>query len=461
MSVWGAICVYLQHIRRTNSKDMTDNSRAIARKEAISAKNNRHVKWLTLKMNTVCPITGDKLWTTREELKEAQFFLRRAWAHTLLHIMKEEVDVKWSKMHEFSGRTRQSWINVTNGMWLNEKERSNPADHGNYRPVTNGFIKTVSETLEGHHFRLYTQAFVECWMLGLEVDWNNGHQQKFTRDRLGFKTLTNGWGPFGLEQTKFSDRAMEDMSSPTLFAIKDCGASDDPLLMDTFPLLEVDDETEGQVRVWEYILDCEDAVFHLKDAKTGEPDPRAVNAHSMWFQMSEHSPLTEENRMVDLKRFQSDANEYTVNQVRDMIELNLVDPMQGNQMIQDIERQMRVEEEINKVEEIEDEIAEFGEDLDQFDEDLKQTEQTLQKSLDLTPVPTEPQILKKADLSVETIEVKSQDKDMTEMGFLPTVHLPFEVHPAFLDEKMSGEVEFKVTVKYRNGVKVGHAIECI
>ena len=447
---------------------MTDNSRAIARKEAISAKNNRHVKWLTLKMNTLCPITGDKLWNTREELKEAQFFLRRAWAHTLLHIMKEEVDVSWSKMHEFSGRTRQSWINVTNAFWLTEGQRMDSEKYGAYRPVTNGFIKKVSETLEMKwKYRLYTQAFVDCWMLGLEVDHNNGHQQKFTRDRLGMPELGIEHYPDGqprkmppfldAQWTTFSSWAETSVSEEILFAISTPNErGEDVELLDTFPLLEVDDETEGQVRVWEYLLEVENQAFpHLKNAETGEPDPRAVNAHSMWMQMSEFSPLQPEKRMADVKRFQGDGVEYTPNQIRDMVELNLIDAMQGNQMIQQIERQRKFDEEVNTFEEIQDAQDEWEEDLELHGKEAEQ------KESHLTPIPTEPQILKKADLSVETIEVKSQDKDMTEMGFLPTVHLPFEVHPAFLDEKMSGEVEFKVRVKYRNGVKVGHAIECI
>ncbi len=420
---------------------MTKNSKAIARSEAIRAKNNRHVKWLTINRNTKCPRTGEILWKTREELKEAQFHLRRAWAETLLHIMKHEIGISWSKMHEFSGRTRQSWINVTNALWMNEEEREHPEQFGNYRPVTNGFIKNVTNTLEGKwKYRLYTSTFVDCWLLGLEIDQNNGHQQGFVRNRLETKAITNGWGPLDVEQTDFSDWAVNNISEPNLFAIRSEG-SKMPKLVGAFPLLEVNDDSDGQIFAWEYLLHIEETVFPNVNPKTGEPDIRAVNSHSMWFQTSEHSPLDPERRMADVRKFTEDPHDYTVNQVRDMIEREILDPMQGNEMIQQLERVLKQEEIIADVEAKEDDFDEFSEDLNQFHDDHEHRLLTEARQRE-DEKPTDIQV-RKTDATGEDI-----------------ISLPFEVHPAFLDETLSGSVEFTVKIKYKEGVKVGHMIEC-
>ena len=153
------------------------------------------------------------------------------------------------------------------------------------------------------------------------------------------------------------------------------------------------------------------------------------------------------------------------------MKVDIIDEFQGNQLIQEIERDLQKEKEINIKEEESDANDEFGEDLDQYGEAMKFEERAknqLQikrakppKDFQDTDLPEKGVKITKDDRSTETIEVRGQDKEMVEMGFLPIVHLPFEVHPAFLDEKMSGSVEFKVKIKYKNGVKVGHMIECI
>ena len=161
---------------KKNSKSL---SRAIAKDNAIKAKKNRHVQWLTLGRDMKCPRTGEVLFKNGQEIREAQFYLRRAWAHTLLHIMREEIGIPWSQIQDFSGRTRQSWLNVVNAMYLSNEQARDREQFGSFRPVTDGFIRRVTETLEAEdrNVRLYTNYFVDAWLLGLEVDWNNNHQQ--------------------------------------------------------------------------------------------------------------------------------------------------------------------------------------------------------------------------------------------------------------------------------------------
>ena len=56
--------------------------------------------------------------------------------------------------------------------------------------------------------------------------------------------------------------------------------------------------------------------------------------------------------------------------------------------------------------------------------------------------------------------IAEQDNGMTQMGFLPTVHLPFEPHPNWLNE--DGEVEFKVVISFdKEGNKNGSMIKQI
>ena len=435
-------------------------SNAIAKANAISAKKNKHVQLLTLGRDMKCPRTGEVLFRNGREIREAQFYLRRAWAHTLLHIMKREIGIPWSQIQDFSGRTRQSWINVTNAMYLSPEQALDREQFGSFRPVTNNFIKRVTETLEAddRRFRLYTENFVDAWLLGLETNWNNGHQQRFTRERLGSPERVWGDFPdgqphpipahFDAKWTEFSEWCQMELSEDTMFAIKS-EVEGNPKLVDCFPLLEVNDDRDGQMFAWEYMIDLERTVFGDPDPDTGKPDERAVLNFNMWLHTSEHSPEEEEWKMADVERWKQEEKEYTKEQIQDMAQLDILDQYQAHVMILELERK---------------ELQEHMDASQERDDDEWETQiQETHEGYDNRPSYDEITGKKTKDSQSSSHFLLPQESvkptNLTDVQSVKPVSLTFDIDPKFLSENLNGKVEFRVAIKYKQGLKVGHSIE--
>jgi len=381
---------------------------------------NKHVQQLTLSRDMKCPRTGEILFKTKDEIREAQFYLRRAWAHTILHIMRDRIGIPARGIQDFSGRTRQSWNMVVNAMYLTPEQSKDREQFGAWKPVTDGFIRNVTETLEGEdrNFRIYTESFVQCWLLGMEVDWNNNHQQRFTINRLGSPVINLSIlkvpDYLDAHATDFTMFCHVELSDDTIFAIK---SEEDklPKLLDPFPLLEVNDRFIGEESVWDYVCELERIVFGDPDPVTEEPDPRAVNTFNMWLHTSEHSPKQDEWKMASIKKWTDTGEDYTEQQLREMVDLGLLDQYQAHMLIVEKEKRQSMEE--------------FALGLEEHSDELEIQEQ------------------------------ESQILVSNSSGPINPVTLTFEIDPKFLSVDQSGKVEFNVAIKYRHGMKIGHSIE--
>lgn len=444
------------------NENSTSVSRSSSNSRGIKSNKNRHVQLLTIGRDMKCPRTGQVLFQTQEEIREAEFYLRRAWAHTILHIVREHEQIPWRNIQDFTGRTRQSWNMVVNAFYLTAEQQRDPETYGRWKPVTDGFIRNVTETLEAEDrkFRLYTEYFVEAWLLGMEVTWNNGHQQRFTRERLGSVELTSDDFLDGqphvmpdfldAKWTEHSHFCQTELSENTLFSVrrepKGNPLNDDPsLLLPDFPLLETNDDAWGQQRVWEYMIELEERIFGDPDPITGEPDKRAVNLHAIWKHTHEESPFVKDQEMADVNKWK-ESEECTKEQIQEMMQLDILDEYQGHMMLLKWEKREYQEEEDAAAEEKMDDMESFAKDIEDDYANRPSRDEILGK--EKAPPPPTP------NTSAALVS-------RTNMQPITPVNLTFDIDPKFLNDEGVGSVNFKVNIKYKQGMKVGHSIEVV
>lgn len=175
-------------------------------KARSTARYNYDVECLTV---TRSKYRGDEVITlSAEERHDTEFLLRRMWAISVLHNLKMR-NMSWDDIQHRTGKSRQTWYNVTSSGFVPYEILSRPRERStqrremiadnNYRPVTNAFIHKVTETLREHGFRTNTPAFRYCFDVGMSVvdSWDATVSEDYTLfNRLGDSgtVLIREWG---------------------------------------------------------------------------------------------------------------------------------------------------------------------------------------------------------------------------------------------------------------------------
>lgn len=136
-----------------------ESSYMIAKRKAQSTARNEHVKALTVRMGD---LPSGQRGRAQKFLNE--YWLRRMWATQLLHDMKVELGWDWNVIHDNTGRTKQSWYNVTQGkipqaeyflerynnVVMGSKTVGRPKRHHdpNVHEISRTFIAEVTDKLE-------------------------------------------------------------------------------------------------------------------------------------------------------------------------------------------------------------------------------------------------------------------------------------------------------------------------
>ena len=263
--------------------DNINTGKRIARREAIAAARNPHVESLTV---------GRKVWDRGEHVTlnadqrhELEFHIRRMWAITLLANMKS-YGFTWDGIRKLTGKTRQTWNNVTNSGYVprhilkldsDNEERREYIDGASYRPVTNSFIRSVTQHIARANYTTHTSAFCYAITHHLTV-WENDFldlegDDQFIIGRVGEQYFKDAKGD-GVEVCA---------AVPQL--------SGDTVPVDMFPLLGIDDHTINNHFAHEQVIAVEWAAYGYRDGQTKEPHPNAKMALEMWKQ--------EQNAMAD------------------------------------------------------------------------------------------------------------------------------------------------------------------
>lgn len=185
----------------------TKTDYAIAKAKARALVRNPHVKALTLRQ---LDLSSGKRNRPQKELNE--YWLRRMWATQLLHDLKHVLDWSWDEIHDHTGRTKQSWHNVTqgkipNGQYFLDRYGTTPAISGPGRPkrhndpdvhhISRTFIAEVTTALE-RVGNVETQLFREAWEQGLRTYGDGLGQADDPVDRKERRnkvmTIWQSWG---------------------------------------------------------------------------------------------------------------------------------------------------------------------------------------------------------------------------------------------------------------------------
>ena len=151
---------------------------------------NKHVQLLTV-TSTGWGFTDEEKAArhTLEEQFEKQYLLRRMWMLSLLDYMKNDLKFDWEGIQKLTGRKRQTWGNLVTSEFvplddLSQGEKVDRLDsifrgiaELNYRPVTNGFIRAVTDAIASHGMEVETAAFVKAFEHGLTVAYIDKKQK--------------------------------------------------------------------------------------------------------------------------------------------------------------------------------------------------------------------------------------------------------------------------------------------
>jgi len=419
----------------------------IRRRQAVQSKQNPHVKDLTIGRDYATPFDSKPKRLGREERHRLEFHLRQNWALLLVQNMRDEQGWSWEGIERATGKTRQTWNNVclskcpTKADLTSDDEAVRQKARDGYRPVTDGFIRNVTEKLEGHNYNVFTGYFRNCFDLGLTVLSPrlqvNGvvsmRRDDVTEDRVWGAEINGVWKERttkgGLTDTWLINRIGDEIHPPVydegyasgkqliswllrneptdfVFYVKSRNA--DGKVVPTYwehgyPLLNTFNEDWGIHSCWEIHCLLEEEVFDW-DGQS-EPDPRAVEIHKHWKHQEEFKGVNipEPPTPTDPNIFKDrpEKPKVTVEDVQRIMKDGGLDEERGNRWIESI--------------------------------------------------------LKDDNRETKTVEMKV-DPEMAQMGFLSPVALSFDAHPSWLDE--DGEVEFKVVISFdKDGNKNGHMIK--
>jgi len=239
---------------------------------------NLHVNWLTIGSGVF--ERGIRRDLSRDNQHANQFILRKMWAKTLLEQMRN-LGWDWPMIRDMTGKTRQTWQNVTDSGFVDletvlakpSEERAKKFRENNYRPITNSFIRRVTETLEHtHRFRITTNAFryaFDCGMTVFQSDFFSTLSEDLTVARLGID------GP------SFLQESIED-ADELRTAVTRADTGDIEIVSGVFPLLCLNPNEVGQADVLEYVKRVELLVYGYASKKSKRPNERAVLALEAW-----------------------------------------------------------------------------------------------------------------------------------------------------------------------------------
>lgn len=156
--------------RKTAYEVAKEKSRAMAR--------NVHVRALTVRQSQLN--VGSR---SRPQKELNEYWLRRMWATLLLHDLQNVLDWSWDRIEEHTGRTKQSWHNVTqgkipDGQYFLDRYSNTAAITGPGRPkrhndpdvyhITRTFIHEVTTELE-RVGNIETELFRDAWDQGMRT----------------------------------------------------------------------------------------------------------------------------------------------------------------------------------------------------------------------------------------------------------------------------------------------------
>ncbi|MDA9755386.1 hypothetical protein N9V29_00275 [Flavobacteriales bacterium] len=192
----------------------------IAKRKARSIARNEHVKALTVRMSDLK--SGHK---GRAQQALNEYWLRRMWATQLLHDMRAVLGWEWDVIHEHTGRTKQSWYNVTQSkipqasyffdryetILKGRRIQGRPKRHHDpeVHEISRTFIAQVTDNLE-RIGNIQTSFFRDAFDQGLvtaSVQWEEPENfDKGVRRREHVLTMWQSFVPGWDEGEQLSDR---------------------------------------------------------------------------------------------------------------------------------------------------------------------------------------------------------------------------------------------------------------
>jgi len=371
----------------------------IKRSRAIMFSKDPHVQALTLR-GEWCADGETFARYRRADRERLEYWMRRMWATVLLHDLKG-LGLKWDDIEDVTGRSRQTWINVTDGKVPNREyfEKRYPMHSSRNavagqrgRPtaphkdpdvfgVSRSFIYDVTQNLRSH-FSIETEAFVKAFEQGMRV------------------VAEEDFGAF-----------MSIMES-----------------VDTDGVFPVNSVEEGRVK-W--------ITGQAADARDDRPSMLVTH----WTQGPDHDTSWTKARpnfpLVDHRVTRHGISH------REMVLRHMI-MLEGHRWGIDAKtkgwaHRQRSEERFKELEQAM---------LDDAQEEVLEKDATINTRV---PVPIE------ADEKPRPISVVANDgtNPLADLGF-HTIPVNLDVHPNMVGS--DGQVTFTVTLQYRDGVKVGHSI---
>ena len=420
-------------------KDRTEGHKNMMRRTYARANAmNKHVDLLTVRA-TGWGFTDDEkaVRHSDEERHARQYYLRRFWVLSILSYLKDDLRFSWVGIEKLTGRRRQTWSNLATSVFAELRELNSELEvfrgiaELDYRPVTDGFIRHVADSIESFGMRINTDALIEAYEHGLTVVYNDKKKPENEPSPWVFNRLASAPGMANL-------RTWDEYLG------------------------------EGTVRGIVTIVSNKRTV--LKYNAKGHPTLHGLELRTMRpFPIINEQP-NEPWSMEPLRAYLQELEEYTE---------PLVDDPDGGQRPHP-QRAPHTSEFYDHFKEqdafMEQREAEKPEpiDLDQFRSPTqrdKEIDLTLKKP-NLTLVPTEgltfkdSRILGKSsgpwkpnvyDVGRNVLGGKSATAGL---GFYEPVQLEFECHPNWFDNG-TGEAVFEVRIQYRDGIKSGHAIKML
>ena len=254
-----------------------NTARAIAQREAVKAARNHHVEALTVGRNVWW--RGEQIRLGQEARHELEFHLRRMWAITFLANMKSH-GFNWDGIRKLTGKTRQTWNNVTHSGFVplhilklpsDSEERREYMDGESYRPVTNSFIRKVTEETQKANYTIHTHAFLYACSHGMTV-WENDFLELEGDDQFVI-------GRLGADGVNYFNDAKSDEVSVCAAIM---GPNGETKSLEVFPLLGIDDRVLNDHFAHEEAINVELVAYGYANEKTKEPNERAKMALERW-----------------------------------------------------------------------------------------------------------------------------------------------------------------------------------
>lgn len=135
-----------------------------------------HVRALTV--GSTVRFRGKEFEANEEQRHLLTFHLRQMWVATLVENLIDEVGNNWVDIRAVTGKTRQSFGNLTRSGYVTKeivdlphdsRERAEAFKTSKYRPVSNAFIRSVCHELEKEGYVIMTNKFREAFDIGLTV----------------------------------------------------------------------------------------------------------------------------------------------------------------------------------------------------------------------------------------------------------------------------------------------------